>query len=189
MVAMKENYKAVLERISAMGFDVPPRKTELKVSSTLEDLDPRYNGIDLEVKGYIDAIFTTTDLRRTLVVDYKTGGSESGTPRYFLQLTLYSLLYSASSGIAVDNLTMGLAYVNLRPGINENEEFHLMKFITRPASKGRKEDLFGLLDRFIRYRGDPELFVSDAIAEIEESIQKNPETDSIDRRILSDLSS
>lgn len=186
---MLENYRLILEQIKGSGYRKYPSRTEFRVSSPLEDMDERYRGMKIEIHGFIDALFEADSGPGVLLVDYKTSRTEKDTAKYFLQLTLYSMLYARTYGCRREDITLGLAYVNLSQGINHGEGRPEAKLIIRPAIKGRKESLFELIDRLMRYSSDTELFISDLMADLQEEMGKGPGISNIDKRIMADLSS
>jgi DNA helicase-2/ATP-dependent DNA helicase PcrA len=186
---MLENYRVILEQIKTSGYRKYPSRTEFHVSSILEDMDERYRGLKIEIHGFIDAIFEAENGPGVLLVDYKTSRSERDLAKYFLQLTLYSMLYARTYGCRTEDINIALAYVNLNQGINTGESRPEAKLIMRPSIKGKKESLFELIDRLMRYRSDTELFISDLMEELEEETKKEPQILTIDKRIMDDLRS
>lgn len=178
---MLSNYRLILEQISSMGYPKVPSSTEVPFQVLLEDILPGSNPErNITVSGAIDAIFKSSTDGTVLVIDYKTSHSEAQNSEYFQQLYFYSKAIGAMDEWKSSKVSVGVAYVNLHDGISTGSppKFDLKirdsKKITTDKTPSRIKALMEYIDR-------PELFIENVLSSADMK-------DSLDRRIVSDLS-
>jgi DNA helicase-2/ATP-dependent DNA helicase PcrA len=178
---MLTNYRMILGQITSMGYSQLPNATEVSFQVMLEDILPGSNPErNITVTGAMDAIFKSKSDDSLLVIDYKTSRSEANNSEYFQQLYFYAKVIGAMEEWKSSKVTVGVAYVNLQDGISTGSppKFDLKvrdgKKITTDRTPSRIKSLMEYIDK-------PELFIENVLASADMR-------DSLDRRIVSDLS-
>jgi DNA helicase-2/ATP-dependent DNA helicase PcrA len=147
----------------------------LPISAILPDM-PADNSIMFT--GKLDAVFSSP-AGKIVILDYKTDKTRDYSSDHMQQLSLYAKLFAVKHSLDEKNITLAIGYIGLRGKVNTGgigydlidsafNQKYLNKFI---------EDL----NRYLEYRKNPDLFISDLLAEDED--------ETLFRRIHSLLSS
>ncbi len=110
---------------------------------------------DLSFKGFIDAVFKKDDMY--LIVDWKTDRSEKS--KHKQQLEAYKRAYSLIHDIPLEKIDVAVAYVGLRPAINNGTvDAHLD---SKVPAKTAFNTFSKKCERLIAWKEDPDSFLEE----------------------------
>ncbi|WMT51000.1 MAG: ATP-dependent DNA helicase [Ferroplasma sp.] len=156
-----DNIEAVINQIKST-YGVDQIESEVSVIARVNQMFPEFSDEPDSIMFYgkLDAVFGNG--KKYVILDYKTDKTTERSSHHRVQLLAYRILYAIKNSIDVNNIDIAIGYISLRGKINTGENSNGIDF--RQPDKRSLEQLKKYISRFLRYKNNPDEFISDYLS-------------------------
>ena len=153
-----DNIESVVNQIKS-AYGMEQIESEVSVIAKVNQMFPDFaNESDsIMFYGKLDAVFGNG--KRYVILDYKTDKTTERSSHHRVQLQAYRILYAIKNSIDVNNIDIAIGYISLRGKINTGENSNGIDF--KQPDKRSVEQLKKYISRFLKYKNNPDEFISD----------------------------
>ena len=153
-----DNIGAVINQIKS-AYGMEQIESEVSVIARVNQMFPEFSdeADSIMFYGKLDAVFGNG--KKYVILDYKTDKTTERSSHHRVQLLAYRILYAIKNSIDVNNIDIAIGYISLRGKINTGENSNGIDF--KQPDKRSVEQLKKYISRFLKYKRNPDEFISD----------------------------